>query len=430
MLENKRLYYFLRKLYTSVVSAGLLALMLYQFQLMWVSTFNDLLERVFSRMGNMVMLTIYAVLIMLLFHVWGGFKYGYLKYLNILLSQILGAIVANVLVGIQLVMMVAKIYETKNIILHMMILSGIDIAIFIPYSAFFCWLYLRLFKPLRMLQLNGAGDNHLALKLQTREDKYQIAETIDVQDMAVERVLEHIGNYDAVLLNEVQDPLREQIMQYCYLHTIRVYFTPRVMDIFVRGTDSINLFDTPILLSKNMGLSYGASIVKRIFDIVASLAGLVLLSPVMLMTAVFIKLEDHGPVIYKQERCTMNGRKFWIYKFRSMIVNAEGTGEAIPAIDGDERITKIGRIIRRYHIDELPQLVNVLKGDMSIVGPRPERIEHVEKYSKEVPEFYYRLKVRGGLTGYAQVYGKYNTTPADKLKMDLQYIVNYSFLLD
>ena len=113
-----------------------------------------------------------------------------------------------------------------------------------------------------------------------------------------------------------------------------------------------------------------------------------------------------------------------------MIENAEADGKSNPAADDDDRITPIGKFIRKTRIDELPQLVNILKGDMSIVGPRPERVEHMEKYAEVVPEFDYRLKVKGGLTGYAQVYGKYNTTPLDKLKMDLMYIVNYSFLLD
>ena len=139
---------------------------------------------------------------------------------------------------------------------------------------------------------------------------------------------------------------------------------------------------------------------------------------------------DGGPVFYVQERCTKDKRIFQIYKFRSMIVNAEKDGHSVPAADRDPRITPVGRIIRGMRIDELPQILNILKGDMSIVGPRPERIEHVELYTKQIPEFGYRMKVKGGLTGYAQVYGKYNTTAYDKLKMDLMYIQNYSLLLD
>ena len=149
----------------------------------------------------------------------------------------------------------------------------------------------------------------------------------------------------------------------------------------------------------------------------------------MLLTAIAIKLYDGGPVFFKQARCTIGGKVFYIHKFRSMIVDAEKYG-AIPATDKDPRITKVGNVIRATRIDELPQILNILKGEMSIVGPRPERVEHVEKYSKEVPEFSYRLKVKGGLPGYAQIYGKYNTSAYDKLRLDLMYIENYSLLLD
>ena len=158
--------------------------------------------------------------------------------------------------------------------------------------------------------------------------------------------------------------------------------------------------------------------------------GLVLTSPILLVVAIAIKLEDHGPVFFKQKRTTIGGAEFDILKFRSMIVDAEKDGKPHPAGEADDRITKVGHVIRPTRIDELPQLINILKGDMSIVGPRPERIEHVKKYTEEIPEFVYRLKVKGGLTGPAQVFGKYNTSPLNKLKMDLFYITNYSLLLD
>ncbi len=210
----------------------------------------------------------------------------------------------------------------------------------------------------------------------------------------------------------------------------RVYFTPKISDIIVRGADELNIFDTPLYLCRNMGIPGWERCIKRGFDILLSLFALIVFSPVFLFTAIAIKLEDHGPVFYKQERVTLGGNKFWILKFRSMIVNAENDGKPHPAGEKDDRITKVGHIIRACRVDELPQLINILTGEMSIVGPRPERTEHVEKYTAEIPEFSFRHKVRGGLTGYAQVYGKYNTTALDKLKMDLTYIMNYSPLLD
>ena len=169
---------------------------------------------------------------------------------------------------------------------------------------------------------------------------------------------------------------------------------------------------------------------KRFFDVFLSLIGLIVTSPILLITALAIKLEDGGPVFFRQERTTIGGKQFSILKFRSMIVDAEKDGRPHPAGEKDDRITRVGRFIRATRIDELPQIINIIKGDMSIVGPRPERIEHVKKYTEEIPEFELRLKMKGGLTGPAQVFGKYNTSPLNKLKMDLYYITNYSILLD
>lgn len=205
---------------------------------------------------------------------------------------------------------------------------------------------------------------------------------------------------------------------------------PKISDIIIRSAESLHMFDTPLLLSRNTGLNIEQRVLKRIMDIVCSILALLVTSPIMLITALAIKLYDRGPVFFGQNRCTENGKVFMIYKFRSMIVDAEKDGRPIPATERDPRITPIGQIIRTLRIDELPQFINILKGDMSLVGPRPERIEHVEKYTEAIPEFEYRMKVKGGLTGYAQVYGKYNTTAYDKLKMDLMYIENYSILLD
>ena len=178
-----------------------------------------------------------------------------------------------------------------------------------------------------------------------------------------------------------------------------------------------------------MGLTIEQRFFKRATDIIVSLALLIITSPLLLISALAIKLYDGGPIFFRQDRSTINGQIFKIHKFRSMIVDAEKDG-ARPAEDNDPRITPVGKILRASRLDELPQLIDILIGNMSLVGPRPERIEHIKQYSEEIPEFVYRLKMRGGLTGYAQLYGKYNTTPYDKLQLDLMYIQNYSFFLD
>ena len=218
-------------------------------------------------------------------------------------------------------------------------------------------------------------------------------------------------------------------MKICTEQKKGFYFTPRIEDIFCQGAEEKNLTDTPLLKYKYVYEMKSGYFGKRLFDLFLAAVFLVLLSPVFLLAAVCIKIEDGGPVFYKQERCTKNGRVFEILKFRSMVVNAEKDGVK-PCAENDTRVTKVGKLIRATRIDELPQIINILKNDMSFVGPRPERIEHVEKYTKEMPEFAYRLRVNGGLTGYAQVWGKYNTSAYDKLRYDLMYIENQSFYLD
>lgn len=185
----------------------------------------------------------------------------------------------------------------------------------------------------------------------------------------------------------------------------------------------------PAFVFKNEGLSIEQVIVKRSIDIIFSFVGILLTSPVLLVIALLIKLYDRVPIFYRQIRYTQNMKTFKILKFRSMVVDAEKNGAKLTTVN-DERITPIGKILRKTHIDEFPQFFNILKGDMSLVGPRAERIENVHFYSSLMPEFCYRMKVKAGLTGYAQIYGKYNTVFTDKLKMDLDYIENFSVLLD
>ena len=238
-----------------------------------------------------------------------------------------------------------------------------------------------------------------------------------------------VADCDAMMLYGIEEQKRNDLIKFCYEKSIRIYVAPEVSDILLRGADRVHSFDTPFFLLRNSGLSFEQRIMKRAMDILISGAMLIVASPFMLLTALAIKLEDHGPALFKQERVTIGGKKFYIYKFRSMIVDAEKNGAQF-STKHDSRITKVGKFIRATRLDELPQLLNILKGDMSIVGPRPERQTYIDEFCEETPEFIYRLKVKAGLTGYAQIYGKYNTSPLDKLKLDLMYIESYSVLLD
>ena len=287
----------------------------------------------------------------------------------------------------------------------------------------------RIFPPRKLLLVCDLElKDNLIRKLSGRKDLYEISKCVSAKEPLYKLQME-VQSCDAMMLYGLEEQKRNILLKYCYERSIRIYVAPEITDILLRGADKVHSFDTPFLLLRNYGLSFEQRIVKRLMDI--SLSGILLLigAPFMVLTALAIKLEDKGPVLFRQERVTANGRKFFIYKFRSMIVDAEKHGAQFSS-KNDSRITKVGKFIRATRLDELPQLLNIIKGDMSIVGPRPERQQYIEEFCKETPEFIYRLKVKAGLTGYAQIYGKYNTTPLDKLKLDLMYIETYSILSD
>lgn len=376
--------------------------------------------------GKYVLIGIYSCLVIVLFFTFEGFKFGYLRLTNVIVTQWIALFFVNFITYWQLCL-IANVTVSP---LPMIAVMGTDVIVAFGCCYCYSWIYHRLYVPKNMVMIFGRN-NSLALKVKmdVRSDKYRITKLIP-EEIGFEEIQKQIKNYDAVIINDVKAQLRNDILKYCYQNKIRTYVTPKISDIIIGGGENITLFDTPLLLIKGKGLTPMQCFFKRMMDIVICAIALIIAAPIMLITAVAIKIEDGGPVFFVQKRATLNGREFNILKFRSMIVDAEKNGHAIPATGQDPRITKVGHVIRTTRIDELPQLLNILKGDMSIVGPRPERLEHVQKYSEEIPEFAYRLKVKGGLTGYAQVYGKYNTSAYDKLRLDLMYIENYSIMLD
>mgnify|MGYP002562909265 CR=1 FL=1 len=236
-------------------------------------------------------------------------------------------------------------------------------------------------------------------KVRMRSDRYIIKESFNV-DEEWDMVVKKIDDYDTVFLCDIHAPLRNRLLKYCYAHGIRTYITPKISDIIIRSSENNHMFDTPLLLAKNEGLTFDQRLAKRVLDLVVSIIALVITSPVMLVIAIAIKAYDGGPVFFVQDRCTINGKVFKIHKFRSMIENAEKDGEVIPATDDDARITPVGKIIRKTRLDELPQLVNVLKGDMSFVGTRPEVRKYVDAYS---PEMMATLLMPAGITSVASL---------------------------
>lgn len=394
----------------------------------WFCIYNDMLERPFENKGNLMMIGFYVLYLAVFICMYGGMKYAYYRKGQLILSQMLGTLISNAVIYIQIIMVFRRF--PFPIMWPMFAISAADILVIFLLNQISEPVFRRLFPPRRLLLICDLNNKeNLLHKISGRKDLYEVTRCVSAGE-PLYRLKQELKDCDAMMLYGIEEQKRNILIKYCYERSIRIYVAPEITDILLRGADKLHSFDTPFLLLRNYGLSFEQRVIKRIMDVLISGILLLIASPVMLLTALAIRMEDHGPALFKQERVTINGKKFFIYKFRSMIVDAEKGGKSIPATDRDPRITPVGAFIRKVRIDELPQLLNILKGEMSLVGPRPERVEHVKLYSETIPEFAYRMKVKGGLTGYAQVYGKYNTTAYDKLKLDLMYIQNYSVLMD
>ena len=259
---------------------------------------------------------------------------------------------------------------------------------------------------------------------------YQITDELQF-DGSFSELEDRIKNFDAVFVAGVNSRCRNGILKYCKEHSIPGFYLPHVGDVIMQEAMHVKTFDSPVLYVNRTVPNPEYAMAKRAFDIVSSGLALIVLSPVFLITALAIHFYDGGPVFYRQTRLTKDGKEFKIIKFRSMRVDAEKDGVArLSTGEHDPRITPVGRVVRKYRLDELPQLINIFLGDMSVVGPRPERPEIAEQYYETMPDFRLRLQVKAGLTGYAQVYGRYNTEPYEKLEFDLLYINNMNILTD
>lgn len=396
----------------------------------WYNVFNPMLYPAFVNKGNIMIIGLYIGLMMTLIYTMGGYKIGVYRNKSVILSQTLGYLMANFFFWIIIILMVGTLYKIGEITAALLLISLFQIVGTALLVNLLELIFHKAFKPKAMIILYEEKPNRrFAKKLNTREDKFNVLGEMKLEENWQEELLK-LEDYMAVLLYNVSSPLRNDVLKFCYQNGIRVYLVPKIADILVRNASESNFFDTPLYMVNEVDVTYGQIAAKRICDIILSLIAIILTSPVMLIAAIAIHKYDGGPVFFRQKRCTRNGRVFEILKFRSMIVDAEKDGKARLATENDDRITPVGHFIRKTRIDELPQFFNILKGDMSFVGPRPERPEIVAEYEKEFPEFDLRMKVKAGLTGYAQVYGKYNTTAYDKLKLDLIYVQKYSLLMD
>lgn len=401
----------------------------------WNSYFRSCLvgdlSNLWSR-GTFAEMTLYSIVLLFLSATYGGMRLGYQKNVEIVFSQVLSTLLANVVIYVQLSIMARRLLGLDVILL----MTAAQALLVIGYVNIANRVYRHIFPPRKLLLIHGdrpIGD--ICEKFASRKDKYVITRTIHVSQGADAIRREILSSYEsgecnAVVIGDISIVERSPLLKFCYGRSIRVYLLPKITDVILTGAEELHVFDSPLLLTREYSLTMEQRCFKRMIDIVCSLLLLVITSPLMLITALAIKLYDGGPILYKQVRCTLNRQEFHILKFRSMSTDAEKDGVARLAQKNDSRITPVGQLIRKCRIDELPQLINILKGDMSFIGPRPERPEIIEKYMEVMPEFAFRMKVKAGLAGFAQVYGKYNTTPYDKLKLDLIYIENYSIWLD
>lgn len=409
-----------------VANVVLLGAEVLMFSYIWYVYYSDTIYLPFFRRGNWAVVAFYGFIVFLITRAMNGYKIGYLPLSDIWLSNALSIILSGIAAYFEIVL-IGRIYVTPVPVAAMTVaqIAFMVVWVFIVRRA-----YIFIYPPRQILVVYAdKRPDMLIAKMNSRQDKYDVAATISLSEGG-DKVREEILKYQGVMLSDMPSEKRNRLLKYCYAHSIRVYVTPKVSDILLKSADDLHLFDTPLLLSRNQGFLITERFFKRIFDIIIALFFMVILSPFMLFTALCIKLYDGGPVFYRQDRLTQDKRDFMIIKFRSMKMDSEDKSGARLASKEDDRITPVGRVIRRIHFDEVPQLFNILKGDMSFVGPRPERRLIHDNYLKTIPEFDYRLKVKAGLTGYAQVYGKYNTSPLDKLKLDLTYIQNHTFWMD
>ncbi len=369
---------------------------------------------------------IYFMLFVNMGRIYGIYRFGVSRIRHLLYAQ-----------GLTILLSAAVGYAATCVIklrfvnpLPLLVLLAAQLVWCVLWSLLANRVYFRVNRPKKTVVLyTEAEDLKILEQIPYLAGKFSIVSQTPATD-DLEQIQQALNGAEAVFLLGLDVDTRNVLVKYCITRGIYCYFPPRVGDVLVSGAEHMEAFSVPLVRVRQAIPSIEYAAIKRCFDVVASVLAIILTSPFMLAVAIAIKVQDRGPVLYKQVRLTKDRKEFKVLKFRSMRVDAEKDGVARLATENDDRITPVGKFIRKIRFDELPQLFNILKGDMSIVGPRPERPEIASQYEEEIPSFGLRLQVKAGLTGYAQVYGRYNTTPYDKLKMDLMYINRMSAFED
>ena len=401
-------------------------LMTVPFALCWYSYYAKHIASPFYAKGDYLVVALFFVLFIIFGRVYDAFLMSMQRISEIVYAQFLAAAVSDFIMYI-VIWLLSK--HLPNILPGVAALIGqVILAAVWAYNAHHA--YFKIFPPqaTAVIYDTRQGTEKLIGKYGL-DSKYKVVLTATADECIANLAM--LDGVSTVFMSGIHSHDRNVILKYCVENNIGTFVIPRIGDTIMSGAYPMHMFHLPMLKVGRYHPQPEYLFIKRLLDIVISAVALVVLSPIFLITAIVIKATDHGPVFYKQIRLTKDGKEFGILKFRSMRVDAEKDGVArLSSGDHDDRITPVGKVIRACRIDELPQLVNILKGELSIVGPRPERPEIAAQYCEEMPEFSLRLQAKAGLTGYAQIYGKYNTTPYDKLVMDLMYIAHPSIVED
>lgn len=380
---------------------------------------------------SFITLGVFTLVYMMMNIIYGGFDIGKRKSKPIIYSFVLSVFFTDIAAHFFMcIMNITVVHNGKFVYdypLLLLLTYIIQIFIIVVFTYGGNYIYFSANKPHDSIIITRKGEqtDSIISKIGRYKKQYNITETVFINDPDI---LKKIDKADSIFFYNLSVPERNAFVEYCYHCKKDIYYSVELSDIVSLGSHRVYFDDKSMVYAPVKGLTFEQRVIKRIMDLVIAGFGLIVTSPIFLITALCIKLEDGGPVFYKQERATYAGKIFNVIKFRSMKVEDGSIHKSVTK--NDDRITRTGRIIRKFRIDELPQLINVIKSDMSIVGPRPEMVENVEKYTKELPEFAYRQRAKAGLTGMAQIYGKYNTSPKDKLIFDLTYINEYSVWLD
>lgn len=367
--------------------------------------------------------------------VYGGFEVGRKKNKPVISAMISGIAITDIITYIQLQIMNVNPNNNATLILfgpdllYLLLCYVIQVIVIILFVRVGNQLYFYFTPPRRCLLILGSPSQEepLRAKIERYRLQWRVEDTVlyNVPDLA-----QRIEMADVIFLGAVPDRAKVALLKLCYDDRKDVMCKAELEDIMLCNARPTIVDDAAFLSMEYNKITPFQRFAKRFGDILISLFALIVFSPFILLISLLIKLEDGGPVIFKQSRLTVAGRPFTIRKFRTMKVHSELDEVQVSVSVDDPRITKVGSFLRRYRLDEIPQFFNILIGDMSVVGPRPEMMANVARYKMNLPSFVYREKMKAGLTGYAQIEGRYNTSAEDKLMLDMMYIESFSIWLD